>query len=121
MLHLTIAKEVGDRAGEGRAYCNLGNAYDSLGDFKQAIDYYMLHLTIAKEVGDRAGEGGAYCNLGIAYRSLGDFKQAIDYHMLHLTIAKKKWGTGLEKDVPAAMLPFLIYTSLISGKLRNIV
>ena len=27
MLHLTIAKEVGDRAGEGGAYGNLGNAY----------------------------------------------------------------------------------------------
>ena len=68
MLHLTIAKEVGDRAGEGRAYGNLGNAYQGLGDFKQAIEYHMLHLTIAKEVGDRAGEGRAYGNLGNAYR-----------------------------------------------------
>ena len=41
---------------------------DSLGDFKQAIEYHMLDLTIAKEVGDRAGEGRAYCNLGNAYR-----------------------------------------------------
>ena len=68
LRHLTIAKEVGDRAGEGRAYGNLGNAYHSLGDFKQAIEYHMLYLTIAKEVGDRAGEGRAYCNLGNAYR-----------------------------------------------------
>ena len=89
MLHLTIAKEVDDRAGEGRAYCNLGNAYKGLADFKQAIEYHMLDLTIAKEVGDRAGEGRAYGNLGNAYRSLGDFKQAIEYHMLHLTIAKE--------------------------------
>ena len=96
MLHLTIAKEVGDRAGEGRAYCNLGNAYCSLGDFKQTIEYHMLHLTIAKEVGDRAGEGVAYCNLGNAYRSLGDFKQAIEYHMLHLTIAKEVGDRGGE-------------------------
>ena len=28
--HLQIAKEVGDKAGEGRAYGNLGNAYHSL-------------------------------------------------------------------------------------------
>ena len=89
MLRLTIAKEVGDRAGEGGAYGNLGNAYHSLGDFKQAIEYHMLRLTIAKEVGDRAGEGRAYGNLGNAYHSLGDFKQAIEYHMLHLTIAKE--------------------------------
>ena len=68
LRHLTIAREVGDRAGEGRAYCNLGIAYDSLGNFKQAIDYHILDLTIAKEVGDRAGEGRAYGNLGNAYR-----------------------------------------------------
>ena len=29
--HLAIALELGDRAGEGKAYGNLGNAYRSLG------------------------------------------------------------------------------------------
>ena len=86
---LKIPKEVGDRAGEGNAYCNLGNAHDGLGDFKKAIDYHELHLKIAKEVGDRAGEGSAYGNLGNAHHSLGDFKKAIDYHKLHLKIAKE--------------------------------
>jgi tetratricopeptide (TPR) repeat protein len=57
--HLTMAKEVGDRAGEGRAYANLGNAYRSQGDFSKAIQYHAQELTIAKEVGDRAGEGRA--------------------------------------------------------------
>ena len=59
---LKISKEVGDRAGEGRAYCNLGNVYDSLGDFQKAIEYHERDLKISKEVGDRAGEGRAYCN-----------------------------------------------------------
>ena len=89
LRHLGIAKDMGDRTGEGQAYGNLATAYECLGDFKQAIEYHMLHLTIAKEVGDRAGEGRAYGNLGNAYLSLGDFKQAIEYHMLHLTIAKE--------------------------------
>ena len=55
---------MGDKAGEGRAYGNLGNAYQGLGDFKQAIKYHEQHLSIAKEVGDKAGEGRAYANLG---------------------------------------------------------
>ena len=87
VLHL--AKEVGDRAGEGRAYGNLGNAYRSLGDFQQAIEYHQKHLQISKEVGDRAGEGCAYGNLGNAYDSLGDFQQAIEYHQKHLQISKE--------------------------------
>ena len=64
---MKIAKEIGDRAGEGRAYGNLGNAYHSLGDYQKAIEYHEKHLKIAKEIGDRAGEGRAYGNLGNAY------------------------------------------------------
>ena len=50
---LEIAKELGDKAGEGRSYGNLGNAYHSLGELKTAIPYHQRHLEIAKEVGDK--------------------------------------------------------------------
>ena len=86
---LTIAKELGDEAGEGHAYGNLGIAYWRLGDFKQAVEYHNQHLSIAKELGDRAGEGRAYGNLGNACISLGYFKQAVKYHNHHLSIAKE--------------------------------
>ena len=93
---LSIATEVGDRAGQGRAYGNLGNAYHRLGQFQQAIEYHKQHMSIAIEVGDRAGQGGAYGNLGIAYHSLGQFQQAIEYHKqdpvsyTHLTLPTKR-------------------------------
>ena len=79
--HLKIAKEVGDRSGEGNAYGNLGNAYDSLGDFKKAIDYHEHCLKIAKEVGDDISIAKSFQNLGVAFESLGSFDEAIDcYH-----------------------------------------
>ncbi|XP_015751780.1 PREDICTED: uncharacterized protein LOC107331683 [Acropora digitifera] len=84
---LNIAVQVGDRAGEGTAYGNLGRAYQSLGEFRKAIEYHEEHLEIAKKVGDRAGEGRAYGNLGNAYQSLGDYQKAIEYHEKHLKIA----------------------------------
>ena len=86
---VSITKDVGDRAGEGRAYCNLGNAYHSLGNFQRAIEYHEKHLSIAKDVGDRAGEGRAYGNLGNAYHSLGKFQEAINYHNKDLSIAQE--------------------------------
>ena len=52
-LHLKIVKEVGDKHGEGKAYCNLGNAYKSLGDLKKAREYHYLGLLKAKEVGNK--------------------------------------------------------------------
>lgn len=54
---MSIAKEVSDRAAEGRSYGSLGNIY-------LYLEYY---LSIAKEVSERAAEGRAYGNLGKAY------------------------------------------------------
>ena len=31
-----MAKDLGDRNGEGKAYCNLGNLFHSIGAYKQA-------------------------------------------------------------------------------------
>jgi tetratricopeptide (TPR) repeat protein len=86
---LAIAKERGNRAGEGGAYGNLGNVYQLQGDFSKAIEYQTQCLAIAKEVGDRAGEGKAYGNLGCVYESQGNFSQAIEYHTQRLAIAKE--------------------------------
>ena len=58
--HLSIDKDVGDRAGEGWSNGNLGNAYQGLGNFKQAVKYHAQDFSIAKELRDRAGEGCAY-------------------------------------------------------------
>jgi len=103
---LSIAKELGDRAGEGRAYGNLGNAYQSLGDFKQAVEYHNQHLSIAEELGHRAGGGRAYGNLAIAYQSLGDFKQAVKYQNQHLRIAKELGHRAGEEVLMAILAMF---------------
>ena len=77
---LKIAKEIGDRAGEGKAQGNLGNAYQSLCEYRKAIVYHEKRLKIAKEIGNRAGEGRAYGNLSDAYQSLGEYRKAVEYH-----------------------------------------
>ena len=88
--YLSIAEEVGDRAGSaGCVYGKLGCAYQSLGDSQRAIEYHNQHLRIAKEVGDRACEGKAYCNLGCAYVSLKEFQRAIENYNQGLRIAKE--------------------------------
>ena len=50
---LAIAKEMGDRAGEGRAYGNLGCAYQQQGDFSKGIEYNKQDMAIAKETTSR--------------------------------------------------------------------
>ena len=94
--YLSIAEEVGDRAGAGRAYHKLGCAYRSLDEYQRAIEYHNQELRIAKEIGNRAGEGCAYGNLGLAYQSLKEFQQAIAYHNQHLSIAKEVGNRACE-------------------------
>ncbi|MGK7943972.1 MAG: tetratricopeptide repeat protein [Microcystaceae cyanobacterium] len=68
---------------------SLGNAYNLLGEYQSAIDYYKQSLTIAREIGDRRGEANSLGNLGVAYDSLGEYQSAIDYHQQQLTIARE--------------------------------
>ena len=72
-MHLKIAKETGDKAGEGSAIGNIGNSYRDLGQYQKAIQHYEMCLKIAKEIGDKPGKGSAIANLGSCYRCLGQY------------------------------------------------
>ena len=69
---LAIAREIGDRRGEGTDLGNLGNAYADLGQVRRAIEYYEQALAIAREIGDRRGEGNTLGNLGLLLKQQGD-------------------------------------------------
>ena len=86
---LVIAREIGDRRGEGADLGNLGSAYPNLGQVEQAIEYYEQALVIAREIGDRRGEGADLGNLGTAYAALGQVGQAIEYYEQALVIARE--------------------------------
>ena len=88
-LEVSVNKKIGFKAGEGKAYGNLGTAFQVSGDFKKAIDYHKEQLNIAIELGDRAEQGRAYGNLGTAYYSMNDLEQAIAYFKLDLSISKE--------------------------------
>ena len=91
-----IAKDLGDKAGEGRAYGHLGGTFQRLGNYKKAMDYYNRRLRIAQELGDKLGEGTACGCLGSVSQFLGDYKKAIDWHNQQLRIAKNIGHQGME-------------------------
>ena len=89
-LHrLSIAKDLGDKAGEGRAYGYLGRTYEHIGDYHKAMVYNDRCLCIAQELGNKAGEGVACGNLGRVSQSIGDYMKAIDWHKQQLRIGKE--------------------------------
>nr|XP_058972953.1 tetratricopeptide repeat protein 28-like [Pocillopora verrucosa] len=92
-----VKKAWGGKHEESGASGNHGNAYDSVGDLKNSIEYNNRYLKIAKELGNKQWEGKAYSNLGKVYRNLGDIIKAINYHNQHLKITQEvgdKHGEG---------------------------
>ena len=108
-LRLSNAKELGYKIGEGAAYSNLGNSFQSLRDFKQAIPHnHKLHLNISEDLRDKATIGQACEGIGIVYQSLGDLKKShripqcksinklIHFYELDLSVANElgdKWSS----------------------------
>jgi CHAT domain-containing protein/Tfp pilus assembly protein PilF len=83
---LVILREVGDRAGEGRTFNNIGGVYNKLGQYPQALEHYQQALVIRREVGDRVGEGTTLNNIGRVYDSLGQYSQALEQFQQALVI-----------------------------------
>ncbi|KAM4574775.1 G-protein-signaling modulator 2-like isoform 1-T1 [Fundulus diaphanus] len=86
--NLSLVKEMGDRAAQGRTYGNLGNTYYLLGDFESAVAAHEKRLLIAKEFGDKSAERRAHCNLGNAYIFLGQFDMAVNHYKKTLQVAR---------------------------------
>ncbi len=77
---LSIAREVGDRSGEGMALTNLGKVYEITKQQDQAIKCYEDALSITREVGDRRREGWVLNVLGRVYSKQGEAEQAEKYY-----------------------------------------
>jgi tetratricopeptide (TPR) repeat protein len=86
---LKIAREMGNRQGEGATLGNLGNAYLYRGQVEKAIKCHKDALVIAREIGDRSGEGNALGSLGLAYSDLGQVDKAIRYYEDGLVITRE--------------------------------
>ncbi len=78
---------------EQDCYCNslilLGNCYDYLGQYEQAIAKHQQHHDISEEIGDRQGVAISLGNLGNCYYSLGQYEKAIAYHQQSLEISEE--------------------------------
>lgn len=94
---LTIAREIGDRQGEGNWLGNLGAAYHSLGDYPQAIDYYQQSLAIAREISDHYGEALSLYKLARVHFKLDDRTQTLKYCNQALSLATEL-GIPLVKE-----------------------
>jgi tetratricopeptide (TPR) repeat protein len=77
---------------------SLGNAYQSLGRYEEAIAFQEQALAIYREIGHRGGEATSLNNLGNAYNSLGRYQDAIAFQEQALAIYREIGDRGGEES-----------------------
>ena len=77
-------------------YGNLGNVYNSVGDYVRAMEYHEKALTIRQEIEDRQGAAGVYGNLETCTIFLVNMAELWSTLRRHLQL-DKKLGTDKEK------------------------
>jgi tetratricopeptide (TPR) repeat protein len=85
--HLRLAKQMGNRVEEARAYSNLGSSHHFRRNFERALAFHEHVLRIALKLKDRSVEARAYAGLGHAARCMGDYTQARRWHERQLDSA----------------------------------
>ncbi|MCA1620276.1 MAG: tetratricopeptide repeat protein [Acidobacteria bacterium] len=86
---LAAARQLKDRASEGRHSGNLGIVYKNLGEMRRAIEFHEQALVVFREIGDRHGEGYVLGNLGNAYQDLGESQRAVEFHEQALAVSRE--------------------------------
>ncbi|KAL6096476.1 ttc28 [Pungitius sinensis] len=78
----------------GRAYGNLADCYEALGDHEEAIQYYEKYLAVAQSLDHVQDQEKAYRGLGSAHRSMGSLQQALVCLEKRLVVAHELGGEG---------------------------
>lgn len=86
---LAAARQLKNRAYEGRHLSNLGIVYKDLGEPRRAVEFHEQALAAFRELGDRRSEGNVLGNLGVAYSTLGESRRAVEFHEQNLAIARE--------------------------------
>lgn len=68
---------------------NTGLAYDYLGNYDKALEYYFKSLLIREEEGDKKSIATALNNIGLVFYHLKDHKKAIEYYQKAIEIKKE--------------------------------
>ncbi|XP_044282121.1 tetratricopeptide repeat protein 28 isoform X3 [Varanus komodoensis] len=71
----------------GRAFGNLGDCYEMLGDFEEAVKHYEQYLSVAQSLNRTQDQVKAYRGLGNGHRSMGSLQQALVCFEKRLVVA----------------------------------
>lgn len=85
---LTIRQELGDQAGIGQTFNNIGDVYINQREYSEALDVLQKALTIRRQINDRSGIAETLNLIGFVYQRQREFSQALNLHQEALDISQ---------------------------------
>jgi tetratricopeptide (TPR) repeat protein len=86
-VRTAIAREIGDRTGEGVALANVGETQRKLERYPESLTHNHTALEIFREIGYRLGEIEALKNLAELHQAWGEVEVARQYCQQTLALA----------------------------------
>ena len=86
----------GDQEGECRSHGNLGAAYHSKGNYREALTHQRCQLVLAMRLKQHDTASSALSSLGHVYTAIGDYPNALSSHK-QCVIALNQVGDPLRK------------------------
>jgi tetratricopeptide (TPR) repeat protein len=142
---LVLQRAIHNPVNEASSLGDIGDIYQSFGDYQKALDTYNQALTLQRQVQERYGEAGTLSSIAGVYSLLGDYELSTDTYTQALEIFKKIGNRTLEvqtlyhigdvyriaEDYPKALLYYnqslkfsreqkslLLESSILSGLIR---
>ncbi len=87
---LRISNTIGYKNGKLVALNTIGNAYNGLGDYETAKEYFVQLKEFASKITDSLAYSKAICNLGYSNLKEGNFDEALRWYIDGLKLADKQ-------------------------------
>ncbi|HEY4108516.1 tetratricopeptide repeat-containing sensor histidine kinase [Puia sp.] len=70
-------------------YLNVGNTYNAMGEYRNALTYLLEGLTLFEETGVERGVAYCYQGISVSFSELGQYEKAFDYTYKGLALKRK--------------------------------
>jgi len=95
---LTFLRLTGDREREATVLNNVGMLYQTLGELKDAMDFFNQSLVLRKQIGDRRGEAISLDHLGYVHVALGEIQKGLDFYEQALAVGRANGNRRVEAN-----------------------
>jgi DNA-binding NtrC family response regulator/tetratricopeptide (TPR) repeat protein len=100
---IKCSTQVGDKALEAKARCQLGMVYASLSEYVIAQEHLQQALKTFTRSNDKQGEAQVYLYIGQVLIGLGEFDKSIEYHQKSITLSLNVGAQDLQTQAKASL------------------